>query len=169
MSNKYQSLVELYLKASSLTPGIYTPSAAVKSADLVAVFVGTKAVLLTGASSDVGSVLQAESFCQLNAFAAAMQAVKFNGSIEYKKLNGSELEWPDVCEAVVASTPGEAEDGAGEGDLIMINLTAYKELSVLLCITTELARIIDPKAPMMDDGSLTAQFGGDNVQVLQLH
>tara|TARA_B100000809_G_scaffold253918_1_gene290511 strand:+ start:675 stop:1184 length:510 start_codon:yes stop_codon:yes gene_type:complete len=169
MFDKYQSLVEAYLKASSLTPGIYTPSAAVKSADLVAVFVGTQAVLLTGASSDAGSVLQAESFCQLNAFVAAMQVLKLDGPIEYKKINGSDLEWPDVCEAVVASTSGAVEDSAGEGDLMMINLTAYKELTVLLCINTELARIIDPKAPMMDDGILTAQFGSDNVQVLQLH
>ena len=92
MSNKYQSLVELYLKASSLTPGMYTPSAAVKSADLVAVFVGSKAVLLTGASSDAGSVLQAESFCRLSAFSAAMQALKFDGQIEFKNINGSELE-----------------------------------------------------------------------------
>lgn len=169
MSNQYQSLVETYLKASSLTPGIYVPSDAVKSTDLAAVFVGTKAVLLTGASSDAASVAQAESFCQMSAFATAMQALKLEGPIVFKKINGSELEWSGLCEAVVASTPGEAEDGAGQGNLMMINLTPYKELTVLLCINTELARIIDPKAPMMDDGSLTAQFGSDNVQVLPLH
>lgn len=169
MTNKNQSLLKEYLKASTLTPGLYKPSDAVKSANLVGVFAGDQTLLLTGASGDTGSETQAQVFCESQEFSAALQALNVSGEIHVKRVAGCDIEWPDVCEAVVASKAGETEDGAGEGDLMMINMSQYKELTVLLCVISELASIIDPKAPKLDDGTLIEQFAQDNLQVLQLH
>lgn len=169
MSNKYQSLLKNYLKASTLTPGLYKPSDAVKSAHLVGIFSGDSPILLTGASGDTGSEDQAQAFCESREFSVALQALNITGDIKVKHTGDCDVEWPEVCEAVVASKAGETEDGAGEGDLMMINLSQYKELTVLLCVISELASIIDPKAPKLDDGTLIEQFAQDNLQVLQLH
>lgn len=169
MSSKYQELLKNYLKTSTLTPGLYKPSDAVKSAQLVGVFAGDRPILLTGASGDEGSEAQAQAFCQSREFATALQALNITGVVQVKSSADCEIKWPDVCEAVVASKAGETEDGAGEGDLMMINMSQYKELTVLLCVISELASIIDPKAPKLDDGTLIEQFAQDNLQVLQLH
>lgn len=169
MSNKSQSLLQQYLKASTLTPGLYKPSDAVKSANLVGVFSGNRPVLFTGASGDTGSEAQAQAFCESREFAAALQALNISESIQVRNSADCNFEWPEICEAVVASKAGESEDGAGEGDLMMINFSPYKELTVLLCVIGELASIIDAKAPKLDDGTLIEQFAQDNLQVLQLH
>ncbi len=42
--------------------------------------------------------------------------------------------------------------GDDQGDLQMINLYPHNDLTTLLYVNTELARIIDPNAPDMDDG-----------------
>lgn len=169
MSNKYQSLLKDYLQASTLTPGLYKPSNAVKAAQLVGVFADDRPLLLTGAAGDVGSETQAQAFCTSREFSAALQALNVTGELQVKSIGGADLDWPETCEAVVASNAGEIEDGVGQGDLMMINLSQYKELTVLLCVISDLATIIDPKAPKLDDGTLIAQFADDNLQVLQLH
>lgn len=169
MSNKYQSLLKDYLQASTLTPGLYKPSDAVKAAQLVGVFADDRPLLLTGAAGDVGSETQAQAFCASREFSAALQALNVTGELQVKSIGGADLYWPETCEAVVASNAGEIEDGVGQGDLMMINLSQYKELTVLLCVISDLATIIDPKAPKLDDGTLIAQFADDNLQVLQLH
>lgn len=169
MSNKYQDLLKGYLQASTLTPGLYKPSEAVKAADLVGVFAGERPLLLTGASGDPGSERQAQAFCESREFSVALQALNIGDDIQVKSVRGLDLDWPETCEAVVASNAGEIEDGVGQGDLMMINLSQYKELTVLLCVISELASIIDAKAPKLDDGTLIEQFAQDNLQVLQLH
>lgn len=168
-TNKHQQQLQDFLRLSTLTPGLYAPSEAVKAAQLVGVFAGDTPLLLTGAAGDAGSIAQAEAFCQSQAFAAVLEVLGIKDLLALKSVSASSLDWPESCEAVVAAESGVVEDGAGQGDLMMINFSGFKELTLLLCVNSELARIIDPEAPEMDDGSLIKLFSQQGVQVLKLH
>lgn len=126
-------------------------------------------MILTGPSTDKNSFMQAQAFCQSKAFQAALKSLGVDQPLTAEKIKGSELDWPASCEAVVASESGVFERGDGEGDLMMLSLFPNRSLTILLCVNTELARIIDPSAPVMDDGLILADLAKDLPQILKFH
>jgi hypothetical protein len=169
MSRQYQLKLQQYLQQSTLTPGVYAPSDALTSSDLAAVMVDGKAIILTGSGEDKASIVQAQALSQSKAFRAAMKSLDISGQLTAGVISGLSIDWPSSCEAVVASTAGEAESGDEQGDLQMISLYPDKSLTTLLCVNTELARIIDPDAPAMDDGKLLTEMTEEEVQILKFH
>ncbi len=168
MSNPFVRRLQAHLKVSTLTPGVFTPSACFKSQSFAAVLVGDTPVILTGAGDDTNSFNQAEKFCQAQAFKAAVAGLALNGKTTAQIVEGDAIDWPQVCEAVVGSTSGSVELGSDTGELKMISLNAYRGLTTLLCVNTELARIIDPQVPDMDDGRDLTELLKDLPQVLNL-
>lgn len=169
MDNPFQSRLQAHLQASTLTPGVFPPSEPFTAMDLAAVLVGGKPILLTGAGDDPGSLQQAESLSQARAFKAAIVGLAINGELSSGLVSGGDIDWPRECEAVVGSTAGEAETDGGSGDLKMISLHPYRGLTTLLCVNTELAQIIDPAAPVMDDGRNLTELLKDVPQVLRFN
>lgn len=169
MINTYQNQLQEYLQASSLTPGMYTPSTTAKSIEHVAVCVGGKPVLLTGPSDDKESLEQAKAFCSSLAFGAATKALGLKGSPSVVFLSGEVIDWLENCEAVVKSEPGIIEAGNEDGDLMTINLSQNRGLTTLLCINTELAQIIDPNAPEMCDGQIVPTLAKQSESALEFH
>lgn len=158
-------LVEL-LKKSTLTPGIYQLSDALRSAQLVAVCAGSIPVLLTGSADDNHSKAQAQSFCDSELFAQLLVKLNFSGVLSVRIISGDQLS--QSCEAIVASQSGVSETREIGGQLLMINPTTFKELTLMLCVTTEFARMIDSKAPELDSGELVSRFIQGDQQALQL-
>ncbi|CAH0991251.1 hypothetical protein SIN8267_01353 [Sinobacterium norvegicum] len=167
MSSPFQQRLQAHLQASTLTPGVFSPTAAFQAMTLAAVMVGEKPLLLTGAADDRHSMQQAERFCQSPALKAAVIGLAINGALTARKINGGDIDWPAQCEAVVASAAGVAELDGGSGDLQMISLHPYRGLTTLLCVNTELAQIIDAQAPVMDDGRDLTELLKDVPQVLK--
>ena len=116
----------------------------------------------------MNSFKQAEQFCQAQAFKAAVAGLAINGKTTAQIVQGDTIDWPQLCEAVVGSTSGNVESGSDAGELKMINLNSYRGLTTLLCVNTELARIIDPQVPDMDDGRDLTELLKNVPQVLNL-
>jgi len=169
MTSPFQQRLQAHLQASSLTPGIFPVSEAFKGMAMAAVLVGGKPILLTGSGDDAASLSQAERFSQSKAFKAAMTGLTLAGPLSAGIVQGKDIDWPKQCEAVVGSTPGVVELEAGNGELKMISLHAYRGLTTLLCVNTELARIIDAAAPVMDDGRDLTELLKDLPQILKFH
>jgi len=169
MSSDFQLRLQAHLQASTLTPGIFPVADAFKAMSMAAVLVGGKPILLTGSGDDETSLSQAQAFSQSKAFKAAMTGLTLTGPLSAAVVQGKDIDWPQECEAVVASTPGVVETDGGHGDLKMISLHGYRGLTTLLCVNTELARIIDPKAPLMDDGRDLTELLKDQPQILKFH
>lgn len=169
MINTYQHQLQEYLQASTLTPGMYTPSTTAKSIRHVAVCVDRKPILLTGPSDDKESLEQANAFCSSPAFDVAIKALGLKGSSTVVFIDGNVIDWPESCEAVVESVPGVIEAGNQDGDLMMINLSQNRGLTTLLCVNTELAQIIDPNAPEMCDGRSLSELARQTRNMLEFH
>ena len=167
--NTYQSQLQALLQASTLTPGAYTPSLNIKAVDHVAVCIGGVPVLLTGPSDDLESVNQAKAFCRSKSFELAKRALGLDGQVTCETVNGNDIQWPKLCEAVVSSNAGEIEAGEDDGDLMTINLSQNRGLTTLLCVNTELARIIDPNAPEMCDGKILPYLAKQSSTTMHIH
>ena len=169
MINTYQNQLQEYLQASSLTPGMYVPSSITRSIEHVAVCVDGKPLLLTGPSGDQESLEQANAFCSSQAFHMAIKGLGLEGSLVVESIGGNAIEWPDNCEAVVKSESGIIERGSEDGTLMTINLSQNRGLTTLLCINSELAKIIDPGAPEMCEGQTMLTFASQSVGTLEFH
>lgn len=167
MPSPFQQRLQAHLQASTLTPGVFTPSDEFKTMRLAAVMVADQPILLTGAADDVGSQQQAERFCQSQALKAAVMGLAIDGALISAAVDGGDIDWPTACEAVVGSPAGVAELDGGSGDLKMISLHPYRGLTTLLCVNTELAQIIDASAPVMDDGRDLTELLKDVPQLLR--
>lgn len=167
MTSPFQQRLQAHLQASSLTPGIFPVTEVFKAMNMAAVLVDGKPILLTGSGDDAASIAQANALSQSKAFKAAMVGLTLTGPVSAGVVAGRDIDWPKQCEAVVGSTPGLAEVDGGNGDLKIISLHSYRGLTTLLCVNTELARIIDPKAPVMDDGRDLTELLKDLPQVLK--
>jgi len=166
MTSPFQQRLQAHLQTSTLTPGIFPVSETFKTMAMAAVLVDGKPIVLTGSGDDAASLSQAQAFSQSKAFKAAMTGLSLTGPLSAAVVQGKDIDWPEQCEAVVGSASGVVETDAGNGDLKMISLHGYRGLTTLLCVNTELARIIDPKAPMMDDGRDLTELLKDLPQVL---
>ncbi len=152
--NEYQKELLRLLNLSTLTPSSYRPSRAVKAATHAAVFVGARALLLTGPSDDLESMTQARSLALSQTLRIALGALGLHGAPEYGTVRGCDIDWQDSHPCVSSSKSGHTERGNEAGDVMTIVLgdSSYEGLTVVLCTVSELARIIDPNAPEMDDG-----------------
>lgn len=168
MINNYQNQLQEFLKASTVTPGLYSPSHSVRFGDHVAVMVDGSPILLTGPAGDQESISQAEAFVSSKAFSQAVKALDISGDLSVEAVSGESISWPSSCEAVVQSEPGVVES-SGDGGLMTINLSQHRGLTTLLCTNTELARIIDPEAPEMCDGRILPQLAQKHTGTLKFH
>ena len=166
MPSPFQLRLQEHLQASCLTPGIFPVSESFKTQNMTAVLVGDQPILLTGAGGDAESLAQAERFIQSKAFKAAMSSLELVGTLRAGVVDGHDIEWPKQCEAVVGSEPGVVENDGSSGELKMISLHASRSLTTLLCVNTELACIVDPAAPLMDDGRDLTELLSSEPQVL---
>ena len=169
MPDPFQQRLQAHLQSSTLTPGVFTVTEAFKTMPMAAVLVGGKPILLTGAGDDKASLQQAQRFASSRAFKAAMTDLALKGELSHSVVQGDSIDWPAECQAVVGSKAGVSETDGGSGDLKMISLHPYRGLTTLLCVNTELAQIIDPQAPMLDDGRDLTQLLQDAPQILKFH
>lgn len=166
MPSPFQLRLQEHLKASNLTPGVFPVNESFKALSMAAVLVGDKPILLTGAGDDAESLKQAERFTQSKAFKAAMSSLALVGTLRAGVVDGQGIDWPQQCEAVVGSEPGVVENDGSSGELKMISLHTSRSLTTLLCVNTELACIVDPAAPLMDDGRDLTELLSSEPQVL---
>lgn len=152
------------LKRSPLTPGTYQPSLTFTVDQHVAVFVGNTAVLLMGSASDPDSHQSAQAMCRASGFDVAMKALGLTGPYRAGTLDGESFDWPSQCSAVVTSESGVEEQVGGTGDLVILNLTQNEGFTTLLCINTEMARILDPDVPELDNGEILCDLVRNDMQ-----
>lgn len=148
----YNTKLSELLALSTLTHGRYRPSSHVQLGEHAAVYVGDEPVLLTGYSDDHEATQQALQLSRLPVLASALKNLGYEGSVTHGIAKGSDINWYGSRSAVVQSASGKVEDGTSDGILMTINLTDSLPLTVLLCINTEAAQIIDPLCPVLDDG-----------------
>lgn len=158
ITSTYQVRLQELLQASTLTPARYTPSEAVMTGTHMGVFVGSTPVLLTGPSDDEESIQQAIAFTKSKAFRHLCHGLQLDGDISAKSVRGADIAWPAECDCVSASESGKVESGGDGGPLMVLCPSNQAGLSTLLCVNTELARIIDPKAPELDSGMELAEL-----------
>ena len=154
MTSQYQLELQDLLQRSSLTPGQTRPSEELKAGFHAGVTAGEIPVILTGPANDKDSVEMAMALARSPAFERVMRAAGYTGPILPEAIAGISIKWPSVVSAVLPSRPGEIEVGGEEEDLtiMLLDLTHHAGVTTMLCVTTELARIIDPLAPELDDG-----------------
>lgn len=169
MTDFFQQRLQAHLKASTLTPGVFAVTDVFKTMPVAAVLVGGEPLLLTGAGDDKASLDQARCFASSTTFKAAAISLELKGELSYAVVAGGSIDWPAQCEAVVGSKAGMIETDGSSGDLKMISLHPYRGLTTLLCVNTELARIIDPQAPTLDDGRDLTELLKDAPQILKFH
>lgn len=152
--NEYQKELARLLKLSTLTPANYMPSPAVKSGTHAAVFVNGAPFLITGPADDMKSMTQARLLSESPALLSGLQAMGLFGEPEYGTVKGESIDWQISHSSVASSVGGHVESGNDVGDLmaIVIGDNSGNAFAVLMCINTDLAKIIDPSAPALDDG-----------------
>lgn len=149
----YESELARLLAASTLTPGRYAPSLAVKAGMHAAVFVNDSPVILTGPISDAESVRQADALSRSRVVQGLLAVAGKHGDVRSGAVNGAAIDWQDTAAAVVSKPAGQVEDGRGTGPLVAIVLDdPHLALATNLAINTSTARIFDPDAPELDDG-----------------
>lgn len=136
------------LALSTLTPGIYTPSEAVKNNMHVAVFAGEKPLILTGSFDDKASIDQAHSLANSPAFKNLLEKSGFPGELRVGDIHGNQIEWQNKFSAVVAKESGKVENGQEKGDLMAIILADDLPLATVMCVDSEIAKAIDPLSPL---------------------
>jgi hypothetical protein len=151
----YRSHLMHLLKMSTLTPGKYVPSQAVRDNPSTAVFCDGKPVILCGWVDLPESGRQARDLAESGFLKVALEARGLVGPITHGIVKGSDIEWPEVASAIIAKPSGQVEyEDGGEGEVVAIVLDdPHGALTVALCVNTETARALDPNAPELDDGN----------------
>jgi hypothetical protein len=145
----FRSRLASLLKNSTLTPGSYVPSPAVRSGTHVAVLAGDQPVLLCGPHDDPASRAQAEAMAASPRAAAIFRSAGCHGPLAVGTVSGGAVEWRGSMAAVVGKVPGKVEDGTETGPLVAIVLADPAQalgLATVLCVTDETARALDPAA-----------------------
>lgn len=170
MTSSYHIQLQELLQKSTLTPGVYTPTHQLKNADHWAVIVDRTPVLITGPADDLESAQQANDLAKSRSFRNAVKALDLDGEIYSGVVEGAtDINWPDVCDAVVSSKSGEIAVEGDIDDLMTISLIKHPGLTTFLCINTDLARIIDPNAPELDDGRHLASLISPSTSSFAFH
>ncbi|WP_448208150.1 hypothetical protein [Azospirillum sp. sgz302134] len=150
----YRTELRLLLRASTLTPGRYQPSAVVRTGMHAAVLVGGRPAILCGPHDDTASVAQAQALATSSLAVAALRTAGYFGPVTAGSVPGSAVTWQDTMTAIVSKPAGHAEDGTGNGPVVAIVLDdPAMALAAMLSVTTETARALDPGAPDLDDGT----------------
>ena len=167
----YEGELARLLQLSTLTPGSYAPSEAVKSGTHAAVFVGDTAMILCGPHDDPTSIAQAEALAASAHLAAVYRAAGLSGPIRGGVVAGAHIPWAAIEAGVVSKPSGQAEPGGQEGPLIAVVLNdPTHAVTTNLCVTTETARILDAAAPELDDGHcLPALAHGATAESSDVH
>lgn len=149
----YFDEIRSLLLASTLTTATYRPIPAVTYKDHAAVLVGVTPVVLCGAADDPASWRQAWALVRSSRFAAGVREAGYAGDIFARTVSGmlTTAVWADTMTAIVGKESGSADNGIGPLIAIVLN-DPNKTLATYLCVTTETARALDPKAPALDDG-----------------
>lgn len=162
----YQEELGRLLKLSTLTPAHYAPSDEIKTLRSVAVCVDGEPILLTGPADDDESAYQAQALCHSQSFRQALNGLDLAGELSCRSFEGKEIAWCDEHVSVATSKSGDIEKGGEAGDLVLIlvGCKADNRLATWMCVNTEIARIMDPSVPELDDGvrlsSLARQYAG---------
>lgn len=136
------------LALSTLTPGVYTPSEAVKTNMHVAVFAGDMPLILTGSFEDHASIEQAHSLAKSPVFQRLVEKSGYAGELRVGDIHGNEIDWKDKLSAVIAKESGKIETGQEKGDLMAIILADDLPLATVMCVDSEIAKAIDPLSPL---------------------
>lgn len=138
------------LALSTLTPGVYTPSEAMKdkAETHVVVFAGDKPLILTGSIDDHASHEQAQALVKSEAFVALLKKSGYSGNVRYAELASGAIEWQDKYSAIVAKESGKIENGTEKGDLMAVILADDLPLATVMCVDSEIAKAIDPLSPL---------------------
>ncbi|MDR3631429.1 MAG: zincin-like metallopeptidase domain-containing protein [Desulfocapsaceae bacterium] len=159
IETEYQRELARLLKVSTLTPGAYVPSEDVKNTKHAAVFVDFFPQILCGPANDPKSEGIAKALAESPHVRKAFEAAGIKGEVESGVMVGRNILWQEQESAVVSKPSGQVEAGADSGPLVAIVLNDKgNALAANLCITTETARIFDPLAPDLDDGSTLASL-----------
>src|SRR5690349_15899016 len=102
----YQTELLSLLIASTLTPGSYRPTPAVREGKHVGVFVGDKPVILCGPHDDIDSITQAHSLATSEFAEAAFRAAGYVGQVCAGMISGSRIKWEASMSAIVAKDAG---------------------------------------------------------------
>lgn len=91
---------------------------------------------------------------------AGLKALGRHGVVDYGTVRGRDIQWKDEYSSVAESEGGHAETGNEQGMLMAIILDDIKDkgFACLLSTVTELAQILDPKAPELDNGINLSQL-----------
>ena len=150
----YQRELARLLEVSTLTPGVYDPSENVKNTNHAAVFVGDRPQILCGPADDAKSAEVAKALAESEYIRKIFEAAGVHGEIQNGVMVGRNIQWQEKESAVISKPSGQIEAGGDIGPLVAIVLNdPAQALATTLCVTTETARIFDPKAPELDDGS----------------
>ena len=167
--NTYRQKLERLLALSTLTPGIYSPTDEFKNANHSAIFVDDKPVILCGPADDPASIAMAEALVASSHLQAACQAAGITGLIKTGVIVGRNIQWGQTESAVVSKPSGMVEPGGEEGPVVAVVLNdPAQALVTSLCVTTETARIFDPRVPKLDDGHTLAALAGKAVDRVYL-
>jgi N12 class adenine-specific DNA methylase/antirestriction protein ArdC/phage/plasmid primase-like uncharacterized protein len=151
----YQVELARLLKLSTLTPGVYIPTEATKSATHAAVFAGDEAVILCGPADDSASVAQADALAASPKVRELYRVAGRSDQISSGLVAGNHINWQATEAAIVSKPSGQFEVGGDNGPLVAIVLhDTTQALATTLCVTTETARILDPESPELDNSKV---------------
>jgi len=149
----YQAELKRLLRLSTLTPGTLHPSDTIRTGNHAAVFINNEPFILCGPSNDLASIVQAQALAASPEIKNAFRALGKVGEIRSGAIAGKEISWKTAESAVVAKESGRVEHGKDTGPLVAIVLNdPHQALTAYLCVNTKMARILDAKAPELDDG-----------------
>jgi len=147
-----KSMLTEHLKNSTIRPSSYAPSMEMINGHHSAVFCGNAPVFLCGPAKCKKSNMVAKRLADSPEFKLALEFLNIEGKIKAGTLFGAELDWEQRYECIAASKSGVIELFDSQSQLIGVNLTQSRELSVVLSVNSELARVFDSQCPELDDG-----------------
>lgn len=129
------------LKDSVLIPATYKPSNKVKNGRLVVLTVNNKPVIALGSCNDNNTKKEAKEFLKSKDITMIMDIQYPNAKLEIYCMEGTEIKWKEVEEAIAKSEKGCIEtDGEGELQWIVFGENA-KAIATALCVSKEVQNI----------------------------
>ena len=147
-----KSMLTEHLKNSTIRPSSYAPSMEMINGHHNAVFCGNVPVFLCGPANCKESQTEAQRLAASTEFAVALKSLNIDGAVKAGTLFGAEIDWEQCYECIAISKSGVIEHFDAQSQLIGVNLTQSRKLSLVLSVNTELARIFDSQCPKLDDG-----------------
>ena len=163
----YQKELDRLMELSTLTPRVYVPTESGKNSNHAAVFINDFPAILCGPANDPQSIALAKALAESDHVGNAFKAAGRPGDIHSGIMVGRNIQWNENESSIVVR-PSSQVERRENGPLVAIVLNDPEQvLTTSLCITTETARIFDPKAPELDDGNTLAAIA--NAQQIAPH